>query len=34
MRDASIHSFATKRQAQIDGDKFVQKLNRTWRTVV
>ena len=33
MRDASVYSFATKRQAQVDGDKFVQKLNNTWRIV-
>jgi hypothetical protein len=31
MRDASVYSFATKRQAQVDADKFVQKLNETWR---
>ncbi len=31
MRDASVYSFATKRQAQADADKFVQKLNETWR---
>jgi hypothetical protein len=24
MRDASVYSFATKRQAQVDGDKFVK----------
>jgi hypothetical protein len=32
MRDASVYSFATKRQARVDADKFVQKLNATWRT--
>jgi hypothetical protein len=32
MRDASIYSFATKREAQADGDKFAQKLIATWRT--
>jgi hypothetical protein len=32
MRDASVYSFATKHEAQADADKFVQKLNATWRT--
>ena len=30
MRDASVYSFATKREAQADADKFVQRLNDTW----
>jgi hypothetical protein len=30
MRDASVYSYATKREAQSDADKFVQKLNDTW----
>jgi hypothetical protein len=30
MRDASVYSFATKHEAQADGDKFVQKLIETW----
>jgi len=33
MRDASVYSFATKRQARADADKFVQKLAATWRTI-
>jgi len=33
MRDASVYSFATKRQAQADADKFVQKLKDTWRVL-
>ena len=33
MRDASVYSFATKREAQVDADKFVEKLNATWRTM-
>jgi hypothetical protein len=32
MRDASVFSFATKREAQVDADKFIEKLNTTWRT--
>jgi hypothetical protein len=32
MRDASVFSFATKREAQVDADKFIEKLNATWRT--
>lgn len=31
-RDISVYSFATKREAQIDADEFVAKLNSTWRT--
>jgi hypothetical protein len=30
-RDKSVYSFATKREAQIDAEKFVGKLNSTWR---
>jgi hypothetical protein len=30
MRDASVYSYATKREAQADADEFVQKLNDTW----
>ena len=30
MRDASVYSYATKREAEADADKFVQKLNDTW----
>jgi hypothetical protein len=30
MRDASVYSFATRREAQADADKFVQRLNDTW----
>jgi hypothetical protein len=30
VRDKSFYSFATKREAQIDADKFVQKLNAIW----
>jgi hypothetical protein len=29
-RDISVYSFATKREAQIDADIFVAKLNSTW----
>ena len=32
VRDKSFYSFATKREAQIDADKFVQKLNTIWPT--
>jgi hypothetical protein len=31
VRDTSIYSYATKREAQADADKFVEKLNATWR---
>jgi hypothetical protein len=31
VRDKSFYSFATKREAQIDADKFVRKLNAIWR---
>jgi hypothetical protein len=31
LRDISLHSFATKREAQADGDVFVGKLLSTWR---
>jgi hypothetical protein len=30
VRDKSFYSFATKREAQTDADKFVQKLNAIW----
>jgi hypothetical protein len=30
-RDKSFHSFATKREAQADAEKFVDKLIITWR---
>ena len=30
LRDKSLHSFATKREAQADADKFVQRLNSIW----
>lgn len=30
-RDTSVYSFATQREAQADADKFVEKLNATWR---
>jgi hypothetical protein len=29
-RDKSLYSFATRREAQADADKFVEKLNATW----
>jgi hypothetical protein len=29
-RDRSVYSFATKREAQADADRFVAKLNVTW----
>ena len=29
-RDKSFYSFATKREAQTDADKLVQKLNAIW----
>jgi hypothetical protein len=31
LRDKSLYSFATKREAQADADKFVQRLNSVWR---
>jgi hypothetical protein len=31
VRDTSVYSFATKREAQADADRFVEKLNVTWR---
>jgi hypothetical protein len=31
LRDKSMYSFATKREAQADADMFVAKLNATWR---
>jgi hypothetical protein len=31
VRDKSLFSFATRREAQADADKFVEKLNVTWR---
>ena len=30
VRDKSFFSFATKREAQIDADKFVRKLTAIW----
>ncbi len=30
VRDKSLYSFATKREAQNDADKFVRKLNSVW----
>lgn len=30
IRDKSFYSFATKREAQTDADKFVEKLNSIW----
>jgi hypothetical protein len=30
VRDKSFYSFATKREAQNDADKFVRKLNSVW----
>jgi hypothetical protein len=32
LRDQSLHSFATKREAKIDADKFVARLNDIWKT--
>jgi hypothetical protein len=32
IRDTSLYSFATKREAQADADRFLEKLNATWRT--
>jgi hypothetical protein len=31
LRDRSLHSPATKREAQIDADKFVARLNDIWK---
>jgi hypothetical protein len=31
VRDMSLYSFATKREAQADAVKFVEKLNDTWK---
>jgi hypothetical protein len=31
VRDKSLYSYATKREAQADADKFVEKLNATWQ---
>jgi hypothetical protein len=31
VRDKSLFSFATKRETQADGDKFVEKLIATWQ---
>jgi hypothetical protein len=31
VRDKSLFSFATRREAQADVDRFVEKLNVTWR---
>jgi hypothetical protein len=33
LRDTSMFSFATRREAQTDADKFVVKLLATWRNV-
>jgi hypothetical protein len=30
IREKSLYSFATRREAQADADKFVGKLNVTW----
>jgi len=30
IRDKSFYSFATKREAQTDAEKFVEKLNAIW----
>jgi hypothetical protein len=30
-RDRSVYTFATRREAQADADKFVQKLKKTWQ---
>jgi len=32
VRDTSLFSFATKREAQADADKFVEKLTAIWRS--
>jgi hypothetical protein len=31
LRDSSMFSFATKREAQLDAEKFVEKLIATWQ---
>ena len=31
VRDRSFYSFATKREAQNDADKFIRKLDAIWR---
>ena len=31
-RDRSVYTFATRREAQADADKFLQKLKTTWRS--
>jgi MOSC domain-containing protein YiiM len=33
VRDQSTFSFATRREAQADGERFVEKLLATWRAV-
>jgi hypothetical protein len=33
LRDSSVFSFATKREAKTDGDKFVVKLIATWQKI-
>jgi hypothetical protein len=33
LRDTSVFSFATKREAKTDADKFVVKLRATWHKV-
>jgi hypothetical protein len=33
LRDTSTFSFATRREAQTDADKFVLKLIATWRNI-
>ena len=33
LRDTSMFSFATRREAQTDADKFVTKLLATWRNI-
>jgi hypothetical protein len=30
-RDRSVYTFATRREAQADADKFLQKLKTTWQ---
>ena len=30
-RDRSVYTFATRREAQADAEKFVQKLRTTWQ---
>jgi len=34
VRDKSVYSFATKREAQADADRFVAKLKLTWNVDV